>query len=480
MKQEANTPLSRRRLMAGSALGLSGVVLTACGGGAAQQSGPQGASGLVPATATPANAAASQATAAPTATPILAEAGRGATVINFWNGLTGADGQGMVRLVQRYAEQNKDVTVKIQMIPWRVFYDKLSASLVAGNPPDMWIFHSEQVIRYASRGLLKPLDDFVSGKTIQGQTIPINDMGYTLPFAQYQNKLYTVPLDQYTWCLMYNKDLIQEAGLDPEKPPTTGDEFVEWGRRTTVDNNGRRPGDNGFDAKNVKIWGFYYEQRPAMWQGMMAQQGVAPMISGADAKDVNTDSPEAIRALTEMVSWGEKHGFAPPPTGVNVMEGFWAGRVAMTYNGVWNTNAIKAHPEIKTGVGLTPKFYRDAKATFSGHQMALPAKAQGKKLEEGYKVIKFISDNSLDWAKEGQTPARKSVLNSPAFQELWPQAIFAKQLPTGVNIQPHLKLIELNDQIGPAVDSALSGLKKPDEALKEAAQRQRQILARRD
>ncbi|HEX2036480.1 MAG TPA: ABC transporter substrate-binding protein [Chloroflexota bacterium] len=470
--------LSRRRILAGTVFGLTGASVVACGG-AGGQADPRSATGLVPPTPTSAAGAAAQATAGPTATPIQAEAGRGATTINFWNGLTGSDGEGMVRLMQRYAQQNPEVTVKIQMIAWRTFYDKLSNSIVAGSPPEMWIFHSEQVIRYASRGLLKQLDDIVQGKTFSGLTIPINDMGYTLPYAQYGGKLYAVPLDQYTWALMYNKDIVQRAGLDPESPPATTEEFIEWGRRTTEDNNGRHPGDTGFDPNNVKTWGYYHSLQVSMWQGMLAQQGQPPMISGPDARDVNTDSPEAIKALTEMASWRERHQFAPGPSGINVMDGFWAGKVAMTYNGIWNTNAIKAHPEIRTGVGLTPRFFSERKATFSGHQMAIPASLQGKRLEEAYKVIKFISDNGLDWAKEGQTPARKSLLNSPEFQELWPQSVFAQQLPNGVINPPHVRLIELGDQIGPAVDAALDGQRRPEEALKEAAERQRQILARR-
>jgi ABC-type glycerol-3-phosphate transport system substrate-binding protein len=432
----------------------------------------------VPKSAEPAKPAAPP----PVATPILAEAGKGATVINFWNGLTGADGQGMVRIMERWAEKNPEVNVKIQMIAWRTFYDKLSASLVAGAPPEMWIFHSEQVIRYADKGLMKQVDDLAQGKTFPGQDIPIPDMGYTLPFAQLNGKTYSVPLDQYTWCIMFNKDLAQQAGLDPEKPPRSGDEFVEWGKKMTVDAAGKRATESGFDAKNVKQWGYYYSTQAELWKAIMLQNG-APygMIEGPEAKEVNTDSAQAIAALDEMVSWNLKHGFVPGPSGVNVMEGFWAGKVGMVYNGVWNTNAIKANPQIKTGVAVTPTWKGDkVLATFSGHQMAIPNSLNGKKFEEAWKTIKFISDNALDWAKEGQTPARKSILNSKEFQELWPQNIFAQQLPTGRPIPPHLKLIELNDVIGPAVDTALNGQKKPDEALKEAAQRQRQILARRD
>ena len=183
-----------------------------------------------------------------------------------------------------------------------------------------------------------------------------------------------------------------------------------------------------------------------------------------------------------MVDWNVKYNFAPGPTGVNVMEGFWAGKVGMVYNGVWNTNDIKKNADtVKTGVGLTPIWHGDTvRATFSGHQMAMPASLSGTKLEEAWKTIKYISDHSLDWAKEGQTPARKSILNSDEFKALWPQSVFAQQLPTGVSIPPHIKLTELADLIGPAVDTALNGQKPADVALKEAAQRQRQALARKD
>jgi len=467
--------LCRRQFVAGSTALLTFSLLSAC---ARSDQGAQAPGAQAPAkVATP---AAKPPETAPTVapTPIVAEAGQGSTIINFWNGLTGPDGEGMQRLVERYTQQNGDVTVKMQRIPWRTFYDKFSASLVAGNPPEMAIFHSEQVIRYSSRGLLKPLNDFTEGKVVAGASIPIEDMGYTLPYAQYQDKLYSVPLDQYTWAILYNKKLVKEAGLDPEKPPTTRDEFLEWGRRTTLDNNGKRLGESGFDPKNITVWGLVYNLNSGIWESLLAQQNVDPMISGSESKDVNTDSPEAIKALQEMVSWREQHGFAPQASGSAPVEGFWAGKVAMYFNGIWMANAIKQHSDVSTGVAPIPKFFQEQKVTFSGHQMTIPAKIEGKAAEESYKLIKYISDNAIEWAKEGQTPARKSLLNSAEFQQLWPQSVFAKQLATGVIIKPHIKLIELGDQIDPAVAAALDGQKKPEEALKEAADRQRQILAR--
>ena len=411
----------------------------------------------------------------PEPTAIVGEAGKGATVIQFWNGLTGTDGEGMQRLMEKWAQQNTEVTVKHQRIPWATFYTKLSSSLVAGSPPEMWIFHSEQIIRYASRGLMKQLDDFA--KT---GGIPLDDMGYTLPAAQYEGKLYAVPLDQYTWCLIFNKDIVKAGGLDPEKPPTTLQEWQEWGRKTTMDNNGKKAGEPGFDPKNIKHWGFYYSTWGAMWESMLLQQGLPGYYESPDSKDVLSDRPEAIKALEEMASWREQHQFAPAPTGINVMEGYYAGKAAIVYNGVWNVNGMKRNAHIPHGVGVTPTFFQNNKSTFGGHQMAMPNQLQGKPLEEAWKTIKFISDNGLEWAKEGQTPARKSILASKEFQELWPQNIFAKQVAYSRPPIPHLKIQEIGDQIGPAVDAALNGQKSPADALKEAAQRQREALARRD
>lgn len=478
----------RRALMMLAALPVP--ILAACGGAASPTTAPK-AEAPKPAEATkpaekPAEATkpaaekskeppGKEAVKAPEATPIVGEAGKGATVIQFWNGLTGTDGEGMQRLMEKWAQQNPEVTVKHQRIPWSTFYNKLSSSLVAGSPPEMWIFHSEQVIRYASRGLMKPLDDLA--KT---GGIPLDDMGYTLPTAQVEGKLYAVPLDQYTWCLIYNKDLIKTNGLDPEKPPTTLQEFIEWGRKTTVDNNGRKPGETGFDPKNIKHWGFYYNLSEALWTSMLVQQGLPGVIDGPDAKDVHTDKPEAIKALEEMVSWREKHGFVPTPSGINVMEGYYAGKVATVYNGVWNVNGMKRNPQIPHAVAVTPQFFNNNKSTFGGHQMAMPAKLDGKPLEEAWKTIKFISDNGLEWAKEGQTPARKSILASKEFQELWPQNIFAKQVAYSQPPIPHLKIQELGDQTTAAVQAALNGQRPAADALKEAAQRQREALARRD
>ena len=92
--------------------------------------------------------------------------------------------------------------------------------------------------------------------------------------------------------------------------------------------------------------------------------------------------------------------------------------------------------------------------------------------------MKFLSDNSIDWAKGGQVPVRKSILSSEEFQSLRVQREFAKQLDY-VQFEPMSLLINQMSTFGDAaMEGALNGSETPNAALKKAAKRVNQVLAR--
>src|SRR3712207_9364838 len=55
--------------------------------------------------------------------------------------------------------------------------------------------------------------------------LPIYEGG--LEAGEYQGKLYAAPLSLTPHAFWYNKDLMQQAGLDPEQPPKTMEELDE-------------------------------------------------------------------------------------------------------------------------------------------------------------------------------------------------------------------------------------------------------------
>ncbi|MCS6831445.1 MAG: extracellular solute-binding protein, partial [bacterium] len=54
--------------------------------------------------------------------------------IRFWNGFTGPDGATMEKIVQQF-ERDTGIRVKMQIIPWGTYYDKLVLSLAYGGAP---------------------------------------------------------------------------------------------------------------------------------------------------------------------------------------------------------------------------------------------------------------------------------------------------------------------------------------------------------
>src|SRR5437868_2070665 len=67
-------------------------------------------------------------TPAPTATPVVVDAGTGATKIVYWNGLTGGDGSVMQKMVEQFAKDNPDISIHVESYPWDVMFQKLTAS----------------------------------------------------------------------------------------------------------------------------------------------------------------------------------------------------------------------------------------------------------------------------------------------------------------------------------------------------------------
>src|SRR5439155_26412119 len=81
----------------------------------------------------------------------------GRLLINFWNGFTGPDGKTMQALVQRFQEENRDIAVRMQIIPWATYYDKLTLSLAYGGAPELFVVHADRLPEFASFGKLKPI-----------------------------------------------------------------------------------------------------------------------------------------------------------------------------------------------------------------------------------------------------------------------------------------------------------------------------------
>ena len=112
------------------------------------------------------------------------------------------------------------------------------------------------------------------------------------------------------------------------------------------------------------------------------------------------------------------------------------------------------------------------------HNLCLRPDLKGAELQATWRFVKFLSDNSLDWAEGGQVPVRKSLRATPRFQAMSVQSAFAKQIPV-VTYLPLLPFIfEFQTEFDTAVEKALRGTQTPQAALDLATAKINEVIAR--
>ena len=114
---------------------------------------------------------------------------------------------------------------------------KTMASLAAGNPPPISHLGRWQHGDLATRGAIYALDDRIdNAATWSWDDIWDRMAGESMMWG----KKWVVPFTTDTRALWYNKEVMRDAGLDPEKPPTTWYEVQDMAVQITEkDDSGR-------------------------------------------------------------------------------------------------------------------------------------------------------------------------------------------------------------------------------------------------
>ena len=119
------------------------------------------------------------------------------------------------------------------------------------------------------------------------------------------------------------------------------------------------------------------------------------------------------------------------------------------------------------------------RAAWAGsHILCLPRRQEPAKTAAAWKLMTFLSNNSLDWASGGQVPARKSLLATERFRGMRVQSAFARQLPYVKYEPPSPRASEVSPFVTAGIEAAMLGLKSPEAAMNEAAARIDRALAR--
>ena len=191
-------------------------------------------------------------------------------------------------------------------------------ALAGGSAPDVYKawFH---ILRHdIDQGFTYPLDEWIDAKWEGWKESP----ALWREVATKDGHIYAVPTPGMAYYgLVYRKDLVKEAGLDPETPPATWDEFEHWCERVT------KPGRRALAVEN-RPWGFL------PWVG--AAGGDVVRRRGDGEWEACFDAPECLRAaefLQRLVRKGLVRGLPVLTVSSDVATLFTGGQIACVFGG---------------------------------------------------------------------------------------------------------------------------------------------------
>ena len=149
--------------------------------------------------------------------------------IEYWQYNFGARVDAMNMLIEQFEAENPGIDVIHNSdIPYANFRDELAASAPAGVGPDIVTLFYGWIPAFVDAGYLVPLpEDSFSEDFILETFSPM------VANAKFEGSYWAVPTAVRSLALFWNKDILADAGLDPESPPTTLDEFVDIAVATT-------------------------------------------------------------------------------------------------------------------------------------------------------------------------------------------------------------------------------------------------------
>ena len=377
--------------------------------------------------------------------------------------------------VQKFMEANPGITVApIYAGNYNDTTTKALTAAKAGTPPAVAVLLATDVYTLIDEDVIDPIDDFI--KTDEDKAWLNGFMPAYLKSAQTEDHLWSVPFQRSTAVMYYNKQAFKDAGLDPEKYPTTWDEMVAAGKAVTAKDA----------AGQVTRWGVGIAGNvgSAQWLfGALVAQNGGTLVNEAGTETYLTD-PKVVEALQYWVDLSTKDAIHPP--GIfewgTAPADFLAGRVAMIWHTTGNLANIRKNATFDFGLAPFPGHPTPA-SVLGGGNLYIFKDASDEEKAAAYKFIQFLTSDEIlaDWAVQtGYVAPRDGSWETETMKKYVaeaPQALVAlKQIPASVPEFSTHENARTTKILNDALAAALTGNKTAEAALADAQDQIDRIL----
>jgi len=419
--------------------------------------------------------------------PTISAAGRGRATaqddrpVEFWH-VWGGDREPLInQVIADFQAAVPGVAVKGTLLSQEGMQEKYLTAIAGGSPPDVIQLATRDLPNFASRGALRGVEDL-----LQRDALVPEEIFYPseVQVSRYQGQMYGLPLTPgaANYLVFWNKAHFREAGLDPERGPTTWAELDEFSAALTR-------GANGDFERLGCLYNGSLTPRPTWFLGWAYCN--AGNFYSEDGRQVLFDEPRNVETLAWMVDsldrlyggWEQVRSYLAGGAGGEGNTAFFQGQISIHLQGVYHFLQLSVEaPDLEFGVSLPPSNAANPDAASTQYNdgnwnYVIPRGA--KNVDGAWELIKYtcMGQGQADFFKAQGRPSVVPAFNEdPAYQAAnphWP--VVQRMLETSRAAPVTEVYAEDMSILSQYVEEALLKRRAPEEALRLAREEAQRI-----
>lgn len=190
--------------------------------------------------------------------------------------------------IDEFEDAHPNITVEVETVPYADYQQRLTLAVEGGNPPDIATLDQIWQAQFADAGAVLPLDDYIDGSDSveEGNFFP-----GAWESAVWDGQVWGIPFNVDVWQFTYyNRELLEEAGVEPEQLETW-EGLREAGEALTTD--GRY---------GIGLFGQAYESLTVVMNSFVFSNGGDILDEDGTCR---LDEPAAVEAIEYLASLEE-------------------------------------------------------------------------------------------------------------------------------------------------------------------------------
>ena len=365
----------------------------------------------------------------------------------------GDEGSTLKEFAKDFEEQN-DVQVEVQTIPWDNAQDKLQTAVASGNGPDVVQTPMTWIPNFGKAGAFEDISEEIESGEYENIT-PDNFFEDSVNTTKYNGDTLGVPWFVETRVLYYRTDLLEEQGY-PEGPQT-------WDETLDVASKLADRGEGQF--------GLEIAEEDGNMPFLLAKQRGWDYDPSKGAE--NFKDPAFTEAL-ELYDNVFEQGLSQQGEGKEITQAFADGSVPMFFDGPWTMDIIKDdRPELegKWDITTMPEA-ENGQSNIGGTHLTVFNETNNK--ETALEFINYMadSDTQKEWYNEmNSLPANTSTWEDPELADDPMLNVYQEQLNETATPLMLPQYEQMADELVQTIEQIIKNDRPVDEALDDYSQR---------